>query len=82
MKSNYSKDVILLCPICGGDYFQYDETDNESPVTCNNCKQSYTRLELQEMNQNNINQTVQDLTDEVVDDIAKHLNRKLKKLGG
>ncbi len=78
MKDDYSITVNLLCPICGSDQFDYDEADDNSPVTCNSCKQTFSREELQEYNQDLIDNAIEDMKDDVENDFVKDINKIFK----
>lgn len=71
--------VSLLCATCGqGDF---DHNEDKSWVKCNNCDREYPGgiNELAEFNQINIQESVNDLGQSLVDDFAKKMESKFKK---
>jgi len=71
--------VSLLCATCGqGDF---DHNEDKSWVKCNNCDREYPGgiNELAEFNQSNIQESVNEFGQSLVDDFAKKMESKFKK---
>ena len=77
MKDDYAINVEMVCPLCGGKIFEYDELD--SPVKCIGCKRIFPREKLFESNQENISINMDELKKEVADDISSDFKKILKK---
>ena len=80
MKPDYSRKIIFLCPICGGDQFSYDNNIPDGDVTCNSCRRTFTRQELIEQNQDNISVKVKEVGAEVLRDVTKDFQKMIKDL--
>lgn len=74
----YTRNVVLRCPVCGSEQFSYDPDDESSPVTCADCGHTTTREELIEDNGPTIESHVAEISERVVEDAAKDLNRSLR----
>ena len=79
MKDNYSRNVELICPICGGVSFSYDENNLNTIYTCINCKNNFTKDEILEANSENIDINLTEIKDSVIKDIEKDFKKILKK---
>ena len=77
MKDDYAINVEMVCPLCGGKTFEYDELD--SPVKCIGCNKIFTREELFDSNQENMSINMDELKKEVLDDVASDFKNMLKK---
>lgn len=76
----YNRSVTLICPTCGCDQFEYD--DSSEPVVhmkCARCQREFTRDELIEANRENVSEHVKEMKGEIVKDVAKELRDSLKK---
>ena len=82
MKDDYGRRVELLCPVCGGKQFEYDETKADGPVTCILCKRAFSRDQLIDANQENVAANLDELKDEVMKDVQKDLTDMFKKTFG
>lgn len=79
MKSDYSKNVELICPVCGSTTFEYDTEKEDGKVTCISWKRVFTRDKLLEENQENLNANMEDLQIEVLKDTTKEIKNMMKK---
>ena len=81
--AKYSKNIVLKCPTCGGTNFKFDSEIEESAqiVTCSGCNAEFSRKELIQRNQHNINNTVDAVKKEVVKDITKEIQNIFNKIG-
>ena len=82
MKSDYSKNVELICPVCGSKTFEYDTEIEDGDVTCISCKKVFTREELFEVNQENMNINLEELKQEVLKDTSDEIHKMFKKTFG
>ena len=78
MKQNYDRSVELICPVCGGKTFSFDNEIDDGDVTCVQCKKIFTRDELNEANQENISVNFEEVKKEVIDDINKDFKNMFK----
>lgn len=74
----YARSVSLVCSTCGGRDFEYDETTDTGPVRCTSCDRTFTRDELMRENQARIDDTVEEIGNEVVSDLQKSLQNAFK----
>lgn len=78
---NTYKKIILHCPICGNDQFEYPDGVEESEFNdstvfkCSDCGTAFARSELIELNQDRIDNTIE----EVKEDIANEITRLFEK---
>jgi len=79
MKESYDRSVELICPVCGGKTFSFDNEIDDGDVTCIQCKKVFTRDELNEANQENISVNLEEVKKEVVDDIKEEFKNMFKK---
>ena len=79
MKNDYDRSIEMICPVCGGKTFHYDNEIENGNVTCIQCKKEFTRDELREANQENISVNLDEIKKEVMDDITADLRKMLKK---
>jgi predicted nucleic acid-binding Zn-ribbon protein len=83
MDSNkYTRQVVLLCPTCGGDQFEYDtdESKDAGLVKCVSCKREMTRDDLVAENSENISEHVNEIGKQVRDDVAREISRTFSGL--
>jgi hypothetical protein len=74
---NINRNIILLCPTCGGNTFNYSE-DSEN-IKCISCGKSLTKDELIIENSENIEINKNEMAKEVMKIIKKEFkNLKLK----
>lgn len=82
MKKNYSKEIPLICPTCGGSgTFETDE--QTGVITCKKCNRIFYGGydELVELNQQRIGDEVDATTKEIRKDLNKDLIKMFKKAG-
>lgn len=72
------REVVMLCPTCGGTDFAVDECQIER-VKCVFCSVEMSVDELTNENAENINMHLEELVDEIVRDEKKHVIDSLKK---
>lgn len=82
MKSDYSRNVEMICPVCGSKTFEYDTEIEDGDVKCISCERVFTRQELFDANQENMNINLEEIQQEVVKDTADEINKMLKKTFG
>lgn len=81
---DYSREITLLCPVCGNDQFESLDVEDGDELTapdtirykCSDCKSIYTKAEL--INSNN--ESIEDNIDEMEKEVMKDLEKKLKKM--
>jgi len=74
----HTKTVNLLCPTCGSSTFDYDESNENGPVTCDNCKRKFTREELMQENGALIEENIDEVKEEALAEIKNNLEKQLK----
>jgi predicted nucleic acid-binding Zn-ribbon protein len=82
MKADYSRKVEMICPVCGGKTFQYESAVTDSPVTCVICKRTFSRDQLVNANQENVDANLNELGDEVMKDVRKDISDMIQKTFG
>ena len=78
-----SRNVSLLCPVCGNDQFSAvnDNIENlkdapdETRIKCSDCGATRTKAELIEENQEIINANIEDIKKEAISKIEKELKK-------
>lgn len=83
-----SRTVTLHCSICGNDQFssldgELDdlmEAPDTAKIKCSDCGKIFTKSELLEENQSTINANIEDVKDDAMKEIEKHLAKAFKKL--
>ena len=81
-----NRTVRLICPVCGSDNFIYstgfsfDDMNDSDAVQCALCKQIFTKEQIIEANQENINAEIEAIQDEAISKVVKKLNKAFKKL--
>jgi len=78
MKQNYDRSIELLCPVCGGKTFSFDNEIEDGDVTCVECKNVFTREEINAANKENIEVNLNEIKKEVLGDIKKDLQSHFK----
>jgi uncharacterized Zn finger protein (UPF0148 family) len=78
MKESYDRSVEMICSVCGGKTFSYDNKVEDGEVTCVQCKKVYTRTELSDANQENISVNLEEVKMEVIEDIKKDFKNIFK----
>lgn len=82
MKKNYSKEIHLICPTCGGSgTFETDE--QTGIIKCKKCNRIFYGGydELMELNQQRIGDEMDSTTKDIIKDLQKDFVKKLKKSG-
>ena len=83
-----SKNVLLMCPLCGNDQFEsldvshaeLMDADSGARVKCSDCGSIFTKEELLAENAENISFAVEEVKREAIKEIEKELKRVLKKI--
>jgi len=83
-----SKNITLLCPICGNDQFEsldvlqedLKDADSQVRLRCPDCGNVFTKEELLRENAEKIDIAVEEFKQEVVKEVEKDLKKALKKL--
>ena len=84
---DYSKNVSMICSVCGNSEFRYDskynyeEMPDDAKLVCADCGKEYTKAQLLECNQELINENIDDVVDDVVKGFEKDLKKALRKIG-
>ena len=79
MKNSYDRNVVLVCPVCGGKTFSYDSEDDNSTVTCTSCNKVFSRDEIIRANQENIDINAKEVRDEIIKDTSEDIKKMFKK---
>lgn len=82
-----SREVSMLCPVCGNDQFesldeQYPDPSEASDSTllkCSDCGATYTKEELFQENSEKIELAVEEMKEEILQEVEKELKKALKK---
>lgn len=82
-----SRNVTLICNICGNDQFETLDTKYEdmrkapgnTRFKCSDCGRIITKSELLEENKEIINANIEDVKKETITEIEKELKKALKK---
>lgn len=75
MKNDYSRQVTLLCPVCGNSQFT---TISDSRYSCSDCQAEFDKESLISQNTESTEAMVEDLKKELLADIEKDFKRILK----
>lgn len=84
-----SRNVTLICSVCGNDQFEILDTEyedmKEAPdntrFKCSDCGRIIDKSELIEENEEIINANVEDIKKEAIVKLEKELKKALEKLG-
>jgi len=78
MKEQYKSKVSLLCATCGGEQFHFN--DDKTYIKCELCDREYQGGydELVALNQDNIDRSVKDISDQVVTDLKADIAKIFK----
>lgn len=84
-----SRNVTLICSVCGNDQFETLDTKYEdmkdapdnTRFKCSDCGRIITKSELIEENEEIINANIEDIRKETIAEMEKELKKALKKLG-
>ena len=82
-----SRNVKMLCPICGNDQFaaldsSFDDlhdAPDDTRLKCSDCGCVLTKAKLIESNQEAINATIEEVKKDAVKEFEKELKKALKK---
>ncbi|WP_292364244.1 MULTISPECIES: ECs_2282 family putative zinc-binding protein [unclassified Methanoculleus] len=77
----YNRQVMLVCPTCGGDLFEIQDDIEESipRIKCISCDREFTKDELIRESGENIDAHASEINTQVVEDAAKELKKNLKE---
>ena len=78
MSKDYSKNISLKCPICGGNKFKYEDPDIET--TCDDCGHKTYFEELKNDNGSLIESEVKLIKEKFVADFKNQLKKTIKGL--
>jgi len=67
-----SRNVPLLCSVCGNDQFSFDNEDEKTTYKCSNCGAEFEKDVLLAENQNVINANIEDIKKEAVKELKKN----------
>lgn len=79
MKKQYSKNIELICPICGSKLFKYDANDENPDITCLSCNKIFKKDALTEANQENFSLHLKELHKKATKDLKEMLKKTLGK---
>ena len=88
MKKDYSRNISLLCPICGNYQFEAldepyeDNVSDNARFKCSDCGNIITKEELLNENAEMIDIIGREISEEVVEDFQKELKKALKGIKG
>lgn len=81
-----SKNVNLLCPLCGNDQFkslsgEFSEEDSDDNVLlrCSDCGSVYNKEELIEGNSEVLNNAVEEMADEIMAEIEREFRKAFRQ---
>ena len=85
--NNISKEIKMICPICGNDQFEleYKEYENindapdEANIKCSDCGTSFSKEDLIEENSELIDIAIEDLKKEVVEQLEAKIKKEMTK---
>ncbi|MGN7509085.1 ECs_2282 family putative zinc-binding protein [Aeromonas salmonicida] len=70
MKNDYSRQVTLLCPVCGNSQFA---TISDSRYSCSDCRTEFDKESLISQNTESTDAMLEDIKKELVADFKKIL---------
>ncbi len=87
MKKDYSKNVSMLCPVCGNDQFEslnpeypdLKEAPDEVQLRCADCCAVYTKEDLIRENSEKIAIAADEMKDEIIKDFEKDFKKAIRK---
>jgi hypothetical protein len=81
MKSDYDRNLSLICPTCAATDFSFDETEEPSSrrYTCVGCSGEFSHEEILEGNQSRIDNAVGEMKHDVISDIRKDWSKLFKR---
>jgi len=86
---NMSRNITLLCPICGNSQFEsldekneeFGDASDQARYKCSDCGSIFTKEQLMEENSEKINIAIDEMKDDVLNEFEKELKKALKKWG-
>ena len=72
-----TRNITLFCPICGNDMFynegdQFNGSGDSARLVCSRCNNVFTREEMIEGNEENININLEEVKEEALKEVKKH----------
>ncbi|MCF5857686.1 ECs_2282 family putative zinc-binding protein [Aeromonas veronii] len=77
MKNDYSRHVVLLCPVCGNSQF---EAISDQFFSCSDCKNEFDKDSLISQNSESSEAMIDELKKELIADIDKDFKKMFKRL--
>ena len=72
----YNTKISLICPVCKGSQF----SEEDLMVICSNCKNSFTKEQLEKANEGRINKQITKIYEkQILPDIEKQMKKSLQK---
>ena len=80
MKNDYSRSIDLVCPVCAGTAFSFDEETPEEVrfYECVGCDGKISHQEILDSNQETISRAVDETKKEIISDIKKDFKKLFK----
>ena len=84
MSNTNNKIIRLYCPICGNDQFislddaEFIDSTDSTRFKCSDCKNTFTKEEIIESNEDIINANIEEFEEDVLRDIEKELKKIFK----
>jgi ribosomal protein S27AE len=79
MGKEYSRTVEMICPLCGSTTIIVDDENPNTNYICGNCHKTFTKEQLINENQENIDINLSELQKEATKDVEKEIQNILKK---
>lgn len=84
---DFTRNVAMLCPICGNDQFESLDADiddlgtaaDDVRIKCSDCGAVFTKEELIKENSERINANVDEVKEEMLKQFDKELKKTLRK---
>lgn len=77
-KGKYDRTISMLCPTCGGNQFDYGDTEESPEVTCSSCGLTLEREELIRRNEAHISDHVEAVKIDVLKDVQAQFRQAFK----
>ena len=76
----YNRQVSMLCPTCGCDQFEYEDSgsENNDLVKCASCGREMSKDDLLRENSENISEHSKEMGQEILKDVAAEMRKSLK----
>ncbi len=80
MKSNYSRQISLMCPTCGSRDFSFDNgvPEESRSYVCTGCELEFSYQEIYDSNQEIISRAIDETKREIMSDVKKKFKRMFK----